>query len=143
MSRRYAEFEDFLVFGLPLKSVKVDDHARSMVESFLDYASSRIDDAVDPEVRLPMSTVPVSVRRDCCVIAAYEMLRVRGFNPEGSDKLIIDEYHQLLKRLEDVGAKRNVIVLDRDNPPPPLRSSITVPDSVYLAISDHKTVSGY
>ncbi len=141
MAKRYAEFEDFLVHGLPMKSIKGE--ARETIEAYLDYASSRIDDAIDPEVKLPLSVVPVSVKRDCCLIAAYELLRVRGFNPDGSDKLIIDEYKRLLDRLEDVGSKKNTIVVDRDRPPPPLRPSTTIPDSVYSQIADGKTQSGY
>jgi phage gp36-like protein len=147
-ARRYASAEDVSVYGLP--GPALEGVTTAVIEQLIDYASSRIDDAIDPAIRLPFDLdangkpkIPISLKRDCCVIVAYEILRIRGFNPEGSDKLVVDEYLKVQKRLEDVGSFKNTIVVDRDEPPPPLRAYVDAPPSVYGRAADRKERTGF
>jgi phage gp36-like protein len=58
---------------------------------------------------------PRAIKRATCIIAAYDLLAGRGFDPEsGTDAIIVERYRQIIKWLEAVAADA-VEVLDIDD----------------------------
>lgn len=137
----YVTLASLPVFGLP-DSV-LSDIPTVVQQRALDYANARIDDAIVASIPLPLTLTPLSLERDGAVIASYELLRVRGLNPEGNDKFLVDEYERTIKRLEEIGKRQKALVTDAVNPAQPLRAIVTVPPSAYVGISDGDLISGF
>jgi phage gp36-like protein len=55
---------------------------------------------------LPITSWGGDLTQAVCKIAAYEILSVRGFNPDGDDKNVRDRYDDAMKWLADVAAGR-------------------------------------
>lgn len=85
-----------------------------------DYLSSAYD--------LPLTSWGIGLRRRVCVIAAYDLLRVRGFNPEGSDALVVDAYHEALAWLEKV-AKGQLLAAESSDQTPTVTENAPTVDS--------------
>ena len=92
---RYATQSDLNLYGLPLPALQ------SLVSSDLDgYLAQRFD--------LPLvEPIPVSIKQKVCQIAQWELLSVRGFNPElGSHVIVRQRFEDAIAWCRDVAAAR-------------------------------------
>lgn len=100
----YATTRDFERLGLPsraLTSVPVDQRLAA-----LEAASRLIDDYLCAQVTLPLvAFATASLIRATCVVATYDLLSARGFNPEqGVDLNIRSRYKDVIAWLERIAA---------------------------------------
>lgn len=138
-ANRYATADEFALFGLP--GIATDQTATSTIEWALDYASAEIDRYLSWVTDLPITRWEHLLKGWCVVIASYHVLRVRGFNPEGSDKLILDEYQRVMTILDNVSMSRDPLVLDRSQPSQPLRADVVAPTRIYGELADSASVT--
>lgn len=99
----YATLRDFERLGLPsraVSSVPLDQRLAA-----LEAASRLIDDYLCAQVTLPLvAFATASLTRATCVVAAYDLMCVRGFNPEGADGNFRLRYKDVIAWLEKVAA---------------------------------------
>jgi phage gp36-like protein len=145
MATRYATKADLAKYGLPpavLQDIPDEDQ-----DAAIDAASAMADDYLADIVDLPMEadSWPFSLRRHVAVIAGYDLLRVRGFNPEGSDKLIVDEYERAMKWLRDVSTGDVPFSVGVDPPAPTILSppAIDVIETPFTDAANRKVISGF
>lgn len=104
----YATPTDFATFGLP--SPATSGMASATVQSHLDAASSRIDEALSARGALPVAgsvgppnTYPPRLVQLVCDIAGYTILKTRGFNPEApNDVAILDAHDRAIEQLDAI-----------------------------------------
>ncbi len=87
----YASSTDLTALGVnPDAIVAVNPTA---VTEALTAASRLIDSALRPQFTLPLTQAGLDVSRACAIIAAYDLLVTRGFNPAaGADQVFVDRY---------------------------------------------------
>lgn len=74
----------------------------NVIASALIRASGDIEDALGTRYDLPITKVPESVRQRCAQIAAFLILKHRGFAGGGIDELVVKSYDDALAWLKDV-----------------------------------------
>ncbi len=101
----YATAADLASLGLPaaaLAAVSSDDQTAALAD-----ASSLIDSYLAPRFDLPLSAVPAQLKGICCKLAAFDVLRKRGFNPGSVDAETVRlSYEDAMRWLRDVAAGR-------------------------------------
>lgn len=100
----YAEREDLQRGELPAKATTSIDDA-VIVEALVD-ASNDAEDALAASNALPLTAWPSSLSRRCAAIASYQIMKNRGFKPDGFDDLIVKAHDDAQKWLKDVAAGR-------------------------------------
>lgn len=102
----YATLADLYAFGLPataLGSVPVATQQR-VLDGRNDYA----DDKFRARYKLPLlPPYPSSLIQNICILAAWDLLVIRGYNPgAGADVNIANRGEQALKWFDDVERQR-------------------------------------
>jgi phage gp36-like protein len=99
----YATTGDLFDFGLSSDAgVDIGPSERQ-----LDAASSLADSYLRNHYKLPLTApYPIALVEAVCRIAAYNILSVRGYNPEGDAGALETRYRAAMKWLQDVGAGR-------------------------------------
>jgi phage gp36-like protein len=82
---KYAQPSDIPVYGVSEDAIS--GIPPESVEQALQGASSQIDSAFRSRFTLPLFSVDQATVRCCCVLAVYDLLVVRGYNPAaGADE---------------------------------------------------------
>jgi phage gp36-like protein len=103
----YAQATDFALYGLPSAALGAtftpDD-----VQRALDGASSLVDGYLAKHYTLPLiAPFPLSLVQKVCHLAQFDLLAVRGFNPEqGGHVTARMRYEDAISWCKDVGAAR-------------------------------------
>jgi hypothetical protein len=108
----YAELEDLNGLGIPqaaMSNVSTSDKYQCLIA-----ASSVADVHLNRVFTLPILAWGESLRRIVSAIAAFDLRRVKGFKPEGTDKLIQYSYE---------GAKLDLRMLEDKTKPPDIVDS--------------------
>ena len=97
----YATVQDLYRFGAPAAAfVEVSTLDQ---EAALEGASGTADGYLRAKFKLPLTAVTTDLTRAVCQVAAYDLLSVRGFNPEqGSDINVRSRYEDAIRWLEQV-----------------------------------------
>lgn len=88
------------------KALETED-AEKLAKQLLS-ATSDIDDALNVNYPLPMTSWPPSITQRCADIGAWRVLKSIGFQPEGSDEVIRLGFEDATKWLEKV-AQRKIV----------------------------------
>jgi phage gp36-like protein len=84
-----------------LEAAKVNDIYKALIS-----ASQDAEDALAASNALPLTKWPSSLTQRVTGIATYLVMKVRGFQPQGSDELIVKAHDDAQKWLKDVAAGR-------------------------------------
>ena len=99
----YATPDDFASLGIV--PAALDGIADAEKQAALNSASSLADGYLGAKFRLPILTPSADLKGVVCRLANYDLLAVRGFNPElGADVVIRDRYQDAVRWLEGVAA---------------------------------------
>jgi phage gp36-like protein len=96
----YANLVDLDTHGLPAAAVASVTQAKRC--EALAAASEEADGKLAVRFDLPLSAWGVDLTKCIAKIAAYEILSVRGFNPDGADANVRDRYLDAMKWLDGV-----------------------------------------
>lgn len=100
---QYCTVAELGVFGINPGALSVigEDEQLRAIESASRYA----DDYLASQFTLPLTAISDSIRRAIAVVAVYDLMVVRGFNPElGNDETLRLRYEDAVRWLEKVGA---------------------------------------
>lgn len=87
----YATVTDLTTYGLPANAL--GQLSVPMQQAQLDNASKKVDTYLRGRYPLPLLTWGTEITEAVCVLAAYSVLAVRGFNPAaGADVVLRDRY---------------------------------------------------
>jgi len=142
MATRYATLEQFYKFGAPrpaVEGIPTED-----IGDQLDVASSVADSKIGLVVDLPITEWSLALTIAVCRIAAYQVMFVRGFNPEGPDSLFKDNLKYAMEWLDC--AKRSDVLppTSPEDPPAPPKASVTqYTDSTYGRVADRRDPSAF
>lgn len=102
----YAVLANLYVYGMP--AVAMGAVLVSTQQSILDGRNDYADDKMRARYALPLRTpYPVSLIQNICMLAAYDCMMVRGFNPAaGADVAIKERAEMALKWFDDVERQR-------------------------------------
>lgn len=92
--------DDFPMFGLPSSAIAAVPPAN--VQAALDRASNLADGYIGAEYALPLKSWSSELTEAVCKIAAYELMSVRGYNPEGDGGNLRARYKDAIAWLTDV-----------------------------------------
>lgn len=102
----YATRQDLGRLALPPAAIEgmYDDDAEldAAVTECLTSASGVIDGYLAARFVLPLVSWSDDLRRHCSIIAAYDLMSVRGHNPHGPDENLRLRYQDTLRWLRDV-----------------------------------------
>ncbi len=112
----YATPTNFIAYGLP--AVSTADFSGT-VQDYLDSAFGEINTYLRGRYTLPFTvTVPIELVKTECVIAAYDLLSVRGFDPEnGSEKVIEGRHTKAMNWLMAIADGKINLDIDADTTP--------------------------
>jgi phage gp36-like protein len=80
----YATPAELYLYALP--SAAIPDMTADEVQAQLDAASALVDSYIGSRFDLPLSgTIPIDIVSVTCDLAAYALMKHRGFNPESGD----------------------------------------------------------
>lgn len=97
----YATLAHLAQFGVP--SSALSGISPDAQQAALDAASTRADGYLKNHFKLPITTPSIDLVEAICRIAAYNLLSVRGYNPEtGGDTNLRDRFLDAVKWLEGV-----------------------------------------
>lgn len=102
----YATLTDLYAYGLPL--VAMGSVSVGTQQKILDGRNDFADDKLRARYRLPLQTpYPASLIQNICVLAAWDVLVSRGYNPgAGADPNIATRGELALKWFDDVERQR-------------------------------------
>jgi phage gp36-like protein len=102
----YATLADLYVYGLPLNAMGTVSVAAQ--QAILDARNDFADDKLRARYRLPLvAPFPASLKQNVCMLAAWDVLMARGYNPaSGSDVNIANRGEMALKWFDDVERQR-------------------------------------
>lgn len=98
----YANLEDFEEHGLPAAAAKT--RTPSQTCAALAAASETASGKLAARYDLPIVAWGTDLTQAICKIAGYDMLSVRGFNPDGDDANVRTRYEDASSWLDDVVA---------------------------------------
>lgn len=97
----YASRTDLVTYGIP--ATALGQLSTAQQDAALDAASKRIDSYLRGRYALPLVAWGIEITQAACVIAAYQLMNTRGYNPAaGADVNIADRYHETIAWLEQV-----------------------------------------
>lgn len=101
----YAARTDFAAHGVSadaLEGIATGDQDKA-----LEAASRLVDSYLIKRFAMPLTAVGEDVKEKVCALAAYKLLKGRGFNPESDDaRQLREDYDDALSWLRDVSAGR-------------------------------------
>ncbi len=102
----YAVLTDLYALGLPL--VAMGSVSTAVQQRCLDSRNEFADDKLRARYRLPLDVpYPLSLVQAICHLAAWDVLVIRGYNPQsGADVVIVDRANAALKWFDDVERQR-------------------------------------
>lgn len=102
----YAILADLYAYGLPL--VAMGSVSTAVQQKCLDGRNDFADDKLRARYRLPLvAPIPVSLIQNICQITAWDVLVIRGYNPQsGADVSIRDRADLAFKWFDDVERQR-------------------------------------
>ncbi len=102
----YAVLSDLYALGLPL--VAMGSVSSAVQQKCLDARNEFADDKLRARYTLPIFTpYPQSLVQAVCHLAAWDILVIRGYNPQsGADVVIVDRANAALKWFDDVERQR-------------------------------------
>jgi len=102
----YATLTDLYAYGLPL--VAMGSVSVGTQQTILDGRNDYADDKLRARYKLPLQApYPVSLKQNICMLAAWDILVCRGYNPAaGADINIADRGAMAMKWFEDVERQR-------------------------------------
>jgi phage gp36-like protein len=115
----YATIANLYVYGLPL--VAMGSVTVATQQSILDGRNDYADDKLRARYKLPLLTpYPVSLIQNICMLAAWDILMARGYNPgAGADVNIAARGEMALKWFDDVERQRaHPNVIEASSPVP-------------------------
>lgn len=100
MSSQYAQTSDIVAIGMPADALDgISDY-----NPYLITASGFIDSYLRSGYSVPLVFVPDEIKRATVIVAVYDMICFRGFDPEQSiDQVIRQRYEDLVGRPGMVG----------------------------------------
>jgi|SRR5882724_2175745 len=111
----YAQVSDFSAFGINENAIRGYDATK--VSKALAAASREIDGYLASQFTLPLRAWGDDLKRCACIMATWDVVSGRGYNPEaGADKNIKDRYEGRIRWLEQV-SKGTVIPRVTDSSP--------------------------
>lgn len=72
------------------------------LENAIDIGSSEADCYLSGIYDVPLSEVPVAVKKHVASCVVYHLMSVNGFSPAGSDQIIVDNYDRAIRFFKDV-----------------------------------------
>ncbi len=116
----YAVLADLYAYGMPL--VAMGSVLTATQQIILDGRNDYADDRMRARYKLPLqSPYPVSLKQNICMLAAWDILVARGYNPAaGADVNIATRGEMAMKWFDDVERQRahpNVIEASGGNDP--------------------------
>ncbi len=97
----YASLSDLTVYGLP--ATALGDLSTTQQQDALDNASAEVDSYLRGRYALPLVAWGVEVTKATCVLAAYALMSVRGYEPGGgADATLYQRYQDTLTWLRAV-----------------------------------------
>ncbi len=102
----YAVLADLYAFGLPL--VAMGSVSTAVQQRCLDGRNEYADDKMRARYKLPLQTpYPDSLKQAICQLSAWDVLVIRGYNPQsGADVSIRERADLALKWFDDVERQR-------------------------------------
>jgi phage gp36-like protein len=102
----YAVLTDLYVYGMPL--VAMGAVSTGAQQAILDGRNDFADDKLRARYKLPLQApIPVSLKQNVCMLAAWDVLMVRGYNPAaGADVNIATRGQMALAWFNDVERQR-------------------------------------
>lgn len=102
----YATLTDLYAYGMPL--VAMGSVSVGTQQIILDGRNDFADDKLRARYKLPLRTpYPASLKQNICMLAAWDVLVTRGYNPSaGADVIIATRGEQALKWFDDVERQR-------------------------------------
>jgi len=102
----YALLTDLYTYGMPL--VAMGSVSRATQQAILDGRNDYADDKLRARYRLPLvAPIPLSLKQNICMLAAWDVLMVRGYNPAAAaDANIATRGEMALKWFDDVERQR-------------------------------------
>ena len=102
----YAVLADLYVYGMP--AVAMGSVSTATQQAILDGRNDYADDKMRARYRLPLQTpYPVSLKQNICMLAAWDILMARGYNPgAGADVNIANRGQMALDWFNDVERQR-------------------------------------
>lgn len=109
----YATPTQFGLYGLPTAALDGLDP-----QDYLDGAFGEINTYLRGRYALPIVTIPIELVRAECVIATYDFLSFRGFDPEaGADKNVWMRYRAVKKWLHAIADGKINLDIAADSTP--------------------------
>lgn len=97
----YASPPDLLTYGFP--ATALGTLTTPQQQAALDTASATVDSYLRGRYALPLLAWGPEVTEWACIIAAYKLISIRGFNPaNGSDRTLKDRYDRCMYELAEV-----------------------------------------
>jgi phage gp36-like protein len=106
MTAAYATLADLYVLGAPL--VSMGQVSVATQQACLDARNDYADDKLRARYKLPLGLpYPPSLRQNICILAAYDVMNIRGYNPAaGADVNLVTRAEQAMKWFDDVERQR-------------------------------------
>lgn len=134
---QYAELADLVIYGLPVNSL--GSLTTTQQTDALIAASSQIDSYLRGRYPMPLLAWGIEVTKACCVLAAFDLMNIRGYNPaSGADRNLMDRADRITLWLRDVqkGAAHPDVTI---SPPESEKSQYTQPQVVSRSVVDLAT----
>jgi phage gp36-like protein len=102
----YAVLADLYAYGMPLVAMGAVSTATQ--QAILDARNDFADDKLRARYRLPLvAPFPVSLKQNVCMLAAWDVMIARGYNPaSGADTNIATRGEMAMKWFDDVERQR-------------------------------------
>jgi len=97
---QYLTVEEMPSLGINAKAlerVPLDDLTLAV-----EAASSEADCYLSALYDVPMTAVPLAVKKHVANVAVYHLMSVKGFSPAGSDQIIVDNYDRAIRFFKDI-----------------------------------------
>jgi phage gp36-like protein len=104
MATAYASLADIGIYGLNTATLP-PWIVTSTQQAKLDAANAKVDSYLNSKFRLPLVAYGKDIVEAAAVMAAFELIVLRGFDPESEkDKIFSDRYERTIKWLEGIAA---------------------------------------
>lgn len=115
MAAAYATLSDLYALGVPASVISTVSVPTQQAK--LDAANAKVESYLNTKFRLPLGSWGADLREASAVIAAYECVVERGFDPEhAGDKVLKDRAEAAIKWLEGI-SNGDIIPVVTEGPP--------------------------